>query len=139
MIVQVEHEIPMGHRLMNHAGLCKHLHGHNYLVEVSLSGDIDRARELPTYGMVIDFSHFKRVVKDVLSEYDHAFALQVGDPAADAICHFAQVKMFDLPPTAEVLAFEWAARIASALRVSNERIVVSVRETRDTRAVTGIS
>ena len=32
-------EFPAGHRLMDHEGGCKDLHGHNYAVEITVAGD----------------------------------------------------------------------------------------------------
>src|SRR5271169_6402363 len=33
-------EFDAGHRIPHHASLCKHLHGHRYAMEITLSGDI---------------------------------------------------------------------------------------------------
>ncbi|RLG83829.1 MAG: 6-carboxytetrahydropterin synthase [Thermoprotei archaeon] len=45
---------------------CKNLHGHTFRVEVEVYGEIE-----PKSGMVIDFLLLKRIVKDILSDYDH--------------------------------------------------------------------
>jgi 6-pyruvoyltetrahydropterin/6-carboxytetrahydropterin synthase len=49
-------------------GLCYNppAHGHNYLLEVTVSGEID-----PTTGMVVNLFDLKRVLLDVLEEFDH--------------------------------------------------------------------
>ena len=41
-------------------------HGHNYLLEVTVSGEID-----PVTGMVVNLFDLKRVLLDVLEEFDH--------------------------------------------------------------------
>src|SRR4029078_59267 len=41
-------------------------HGHNYLLEVTVSGDVD-----PKTGMVINLFDLKRVLLGVLEEFDH--------------------------------------------------------------------
>lgn len=41
-------------------------HGHNYLLELTISGDID-----PTTGMVVNLFDLKRVLLDVIEEFDH--------------------------------------------------------------------
>ena len=53
---QVTREIDFcyGHRLLNYEGKCKHLHGHNGRVVITLE-----ASELDERGMVIDFSEIK--------------------------------------------------------------------------------
>lgn len=44
-------------------------HGHNYVVEVTLRGEVD-----PVHGMVLDLKVLKDVIrKNVLEHYDHRF------------------------------------------------------------------
>lgn len=54
------------HYLRNYQGKCEHLHGHNWKVEVILSGDtVDDA------GMILDFGILKGHLKEILSTLDH--------------------------------------------------------------------
>jgi 6-pyruvoyltetrahydropterin/6-carboxytetrahydropterin synthase len=54
------------HRLPNHPGLCKHLHGHTYTLLVELSGEPNVET-----GMLIDFYELKDVVGVILENSDH--------------------------------------------------------------------
>tara|TARA_B100001971_G_C17644379_1_gene264942 strand:+ start:39 stop:410 length:372 start_codon:yes stop_codon:yes gene_type:complete len=54
------------HFLRNYKGKCENLHGHNWKVEVAISGD-----ELDTSGMILDFGDLKMQVTEVLDELDH--------------------------------------------------------------------
>lgn len=46
-----------------------HGHGHNYVLEVTLSGEVD-----PVHGMVLDLKALKEVIRrHVLDVYDHRF------------------------------------------------------------------
>ena len=49
-------------------GACNHEpgHGHNYLLEVTVSGEVDRRT-----GMVVNLFDLKRVLQEVLEEFDH--------------------------------------------------------------------
>ena len=47
--------------LLSYPSKCEYLHGHNWIITVHC-----RSKELNADGMVIDFSHIKRVVKDQL-------------------------------------------------------------------------
>ncbi len=47
-------------------GPCSEEHGHNYLLEVTLGGRVD-----PTTGMIMNLYDLKRVVTEVLEEFDH--------------------------------------------------------------------
>src|SRR5207249_8708993 len=46
-----------GHRLLNHAGKCRHLHGHNGRAVLVLE-----AARLDGLGMVMDFGRIKQIV-----------------------------------------------------------------------------
>ncbi len=54
------------HFLRNYKGKCENLHGHNWKVEVAISGD-----ELDASGMILDFGDLKMQVTEVLDELDH--------------------------------------------------------------------
>ena len=55
------------HFLPNYVGKCKQMHGHTYILEVSIEGKIN-----PDTGMVIDFHQIQYVVQSkVISVLDH--------------------------------------------------------------------
>ena len=56
------------HQLRNFRGNCEKLHGHNWKVEVILSGD-----KLNEAGLLIDFREVKEVTDRILKELDHSF------------------------------------------------------------------
>ncbi len=97
-----------GHRIPNHNSQCKHLHGHRYTIEVTLSGDIITTEGVSEQGMVMDFSDVKRVAKDrVVDAWDHAFLVYRGDKAVlDFLNSLPNHKtvVLDVIPTAENLA-----------------------------------
>lgn len=63
--VKKRFEISAAHRLeLNYQSKCTSLHGHNWIITVEC-----RARELDENGMVVDFTHIKKLVMDRL---DHA-------------------------------------------------------------------
>jgi len=101
-------EFDAGHRIPDHASQCRHLHGHRYALEVTLSGDVIRADGSPVNGMVMDFSEVKAIAKThVVDLWDHAFLVYRGDRAvADFLASLPGHKtvVLDLVPTAENLA-----------------------------------
>lgn len=101
-------EFDAGHRIPNHASQCRHLHGHRYALEVTLSGDIITAEGLSEQGMVMDFSEVKRIAKEVVADvWDHAFLVYRGDRVVvDFLQALPEHKtvILDAPPTAENLA-----------------------------------
>jgi len=101
-------EFDAGHRIPNHNSQCKHLHGHRYAIEITLSGDIIMAEGISEQGMVMDFSDVKRIAKEqVVDAWDHAFLAYRGDQVViDFLNSLPDHKtvVFDVPPTAENLA-----------------------------------
>jgi len=56
------------HQLREFRGNCERLHGHNWKVEVSLTGE-----ELNDAGLLIDFKDVKEATDRTLEELDHSF------------------------------------------------------------------
>ena len=56
-------EFDAGHRIPNHNSQCKHLHGHRYTIEITLSGDVITTEGVSEQGMVMDFSDVKHIAK----------------------------------------------------------------------------
>lgn len=101
-------EFDAGHRIPNHCSQCKHLHGHRYAIEITLSGDIITTAGASEEGMVMDFSDVKRIAKEqVVDAWDHAFLVYRGDKL---ILDFLngipghKTVVLDVVPTAENLA-----------------------------------
>ena len=90
-----------GHRLLNYEGKCRHLHGHNGRVVLTLE-----APQLDLLGMVVDFAHIKRVVSTWIDEaLDHRMLLRRDDPALPFLRQQGEpVFVMDVNPTAENIA-----------------------------------
>ena len=56
------------HQLMGYEGGCEDLHGHNWKIEVYVTG-----MELEKNGLLIDFKVIKDATKSALGEMDHKF------------------------------------------------------------------
>lgn len=101
-------EFDAGHRIPNHNSQCKHLHGHRYAIEITLTGDVVTTEGASDQGMVMDFSDVKRIAKErVVDAWDHAFLVYRGD---QVVLDFLQTLsghktvVLDVIPTAENLA-----------------------------------
>lgn len=62
-----EFSFEASHILPNHPGKCSNLHGHSWVLSVSIRGPLD-----PSTGMVADFADLKAAVQPVVDELDHA-------------------------------------------------------------------
>ncbi|WP_234087393.1 6-carboxytetrahydropterin synthase QueD [Azonexus sp. R2A61] len=101
-------EFDAGHRIPDHKSQCRHLHGHRYAIEITLSGQIiDRAGDAAN-GMVMDFSQVKELAKThLVDRWDHAFLAYAEDRAiVDFLNALPDHKtvLLDCVPTAENLA-----------------------------------
>ena len=101
-------EFDAGHRIPDHRSQCRHLHGHRYAIEITLSGDIISRPHDPANGMVMDFSEIKSLARQfVVDVWDHAFLVYEGDlTVLEFLKTIPDHKTVALPsiPTAENLA-----------------------------------
>ena len=90
-----------GHRLLNYAGKCRHLHGHNARAVITLESET-----LDERGMVEDFSELKRLVWSWLDEeIDHTMLMHRDDPLLPLLRGAGErIRVTDENPTAEVIA-----------------------------------
>ena len=90
-----------GHRLLDYAGKCRHLHGHNGRVMITFD-----ATGLDAHGMVLDFTEIKRVIGRWIDEnLDHRMILDRRDAAAKTLQEMGEpVYLMDVNPTAENIA-----------------------------------
>lgn len=101
-------EFDAGHRIPDHASQCRHLHGHRYALEITLSGEVIEAAGKPYSGMVMDFAEVKAIAQRlIVDSWDHAFLVYAGDVA---VVNFLsslpdhKTVTLDRVPTAENLA-----------------------------------
>jgi 6-pyruvoyltetrahydropterin/6-carboxytetrahydropterin synthase len=73
MKIAKEFSWEMGHRLPEHFGKCKNIHGHSYKMVVGLEGDVDKN------GMVLDYFELKKIINPIVEELDHAFLVYKDD------------------------------------------------------------
>ena len=90
-----------GHRLIDHKGKCRHLHGHNGLVEIDVETDT-----LDEMGMVMDFSDIREVVKGWIDDnLDHRMILNREDIVVPTLLKLGEpTYLIDDNPTAENIA-----------------------------------
>ena len=75
-------EFDAGHRIPDHKSHCRHLHGHRYVLEITLAGNIIRHDGEAANGMVMDFADIKTLAKrHLVDHWDHAFLVYAGDTA----------------------------------------------------------
>lgn len=73
MKIAKEFRWEMGHRLPEHFGLCKNIHGHSYKMLVEFEGDLDEQ------GMIIDYYDVEKIINPIVEKLDHAFMVNKND------------------------------------------------------------
>lgn len=108
----------MAHALRAHDGPCQHIHGHSYVLDVTVRGiPLARANDSKN-GMIIDFTELRSIVQRcVLNVYDHALILheteREGIPMQ--LPMFGRTHFTPWQPTCEHLLLDMVARIKNEL------------------------
>ena len=113
-------EFSYGHRLLEHKGKCRYLHGHNGMVEVDIE-----AEAVDAMGMVVDFSDVNAIVKSWIDDnLDHKMLLCDADPAARVLQEAGEpIYLMRDNPTAENIArLIWTASREQGMPVSEVRV-----------------
>lgn len=115
--------IDVGHRLLGHEGKCRHVHGHRYSIEVTLT-----APNLDQVGRILDFGEIKSRIGTWLdSEWDHGFLAEQGDPIIQWLeSEGMKHRVMPCPPTAENLAAYLGSALPAVL-VGTPCVLVSIR------------
>ncbi|GEO06161.1 6-carboxytetrahydropterin synthase QueD [Adhaeribacter aerolatus] len=79
------------HRLPNHKGNCRNLHGHSYKMTIELKGMLNEE------GMVVDFADLKALINPLIEAWDHATLVAEGDEDLINVLNTLGSKYFVLP------------------------------------------
>ncbi len=134
-VVRVSKEFrwEMAHALWHYDGLCKNLHGHSYILRVTVRGEINSNISDTKLGMVIDFSDLKRIVNEnIVKLFDHSVVLNK-DAKVSSLEKveeiFERIHFLPFQPTAENLVTHFADIIKENLPKNIELISVRLNET----------
>jgi 6-pyruvoyltetrahydropterin/6-carboxytetrahydropterin synthase len=79
MSITIRHNVEMAHRLFLTEGKCQNIHGHSWLVALSLQGQVDSTGKLGG----VEFGDAKHIFRHYLNTtYDHRLLLNADDPWA---------------------------------------------------------
>ena len=86
--LKVTNHFAAAHQLKMVAKKCENLHGHNWKIEVRVSGD-----QLNSAGVVMDFGEIKHHVADIMKTLDHKFLNDLeyfkdGNPSSENIARY---------------------------------------------------
>ena len=107
----------MAHALPGYAGKCRHIHGHSYILYVTVKGEPESDPAHPKYGMVMDFTELKSIVhRLIIDRLDHALLLRHDAPlTAELTAAYGKVVTVPWQPTCENMVIAFAETLQAAL------------------------
>lgn len=123
-----------GHALYGYDGKCKNLHGHSYKLYVTVIGQPISDSSHVKYGMVIDFTDLKKIVKkEIVDVFDHAMVFNKNTPhfelAAELQKRGHNILLVDYQPTSEMMVIDFAHKIKPLLPENLELYSLKLYET----------
>jgi len=109
-----------GHALYGYDGKCKNVHGHSYKLSVTVIGEPISDVSNVKFGMVIDFSDLKKIVKEeIVDQFDHATVFNKNTPHIELANELKErghhVILVDYQPTSENMVVDFAKKIKDRL------------------------
>jgi len=119
-----------GHALYGYDGKCRNVHGHSYKLSVTVIGKPISDASHVKYGMVIDFTDLKKIVKEeIVSVFDHATVFNKNTPHVELAKELEDrghnVLLVDYQPTSEMMVIDFAEKIK--LRLPKNIILHSLK------------
>lgn len=123
-----------GHALYGHDGKCKNIHGHSYKLSVTVLGNPVSDSNDPKFGMIMDFSDLKKIVKEeIVDRFDHATIFNKNTPHIDLANNLKSlghnIVLVDYQPTSEMLVTDFADKIKNRLPKNIKLFSLKLRET----------
>lgn len=123
-----------GHALYGYDGKCKNVHGHSYKLSVTVIGMPITDRNNVKFGMVIDFSDLKKIVKEeIVDQFDHATVFNETTPHIELASELKNrghhVILVNYQPTSENMVIDFAKRIKDRLPKNISLFSLKLQET----------
>ena len=123
-----------GHALYGYDGKCKNVHGHSYKLSVTVMGTPISDSSNVKFGMVIDFSDLKAIVKDeIVDVFDHATVFNKNTPHVELAKELKDrghsVLLVDYQPTSEMMVIDFAEKIKKHLPETIQLHSLKLQET----------
>lgn len=119
------------HALQDYDGKCRHIHGHSYILYVTVKGRPVQDKNSRKNGMLMDFTDLKKTVNEhIINIFDHALILRGDAPLAEELCRaYRNVVLVDFQPTCENLICYFARTIRRYLPENAELFSLRLYET----------
>ena len=128
-----------GHALYGYDGKCKNVHGHSYKLAVTVFGKPISDNTNVKFGMVIDFTDLKKIVKEeIVNVFDHATVFNKNTPHVELAKELKDrghnVLLVDYQPTSEMMVIDFAKKIKKRLPENIQLHSLKLQETESSYA-----
>ena len=128
-----------GHALYGYDGKCRNVHGHSYKLSVTVIGNPISDANNVKFGMVIDFSDLKKIVKEeIVNVFDHATVFNKNTPHVELAKELEKrghnVLLVDYQPTSEMMVIDFAVKIKKRLPENIKLHSLKLQETESSYA-----
>lgn len=113
-----EFRFEMAHVLEGYDGLCANMHGHSYILSVTVIGKPIEQTGNPKLGMVMDFGDLKKIVNPlIINRFDHAVAVMDNTSMHKRLvdAKFTRIEALPFQPTCENMLEHFAELIMAQL------------------------
>lgn len=126
----------MAHAIHGYAGSCKNIHGHSYILHVSVAGNTFGDNFVPAPGFIFDFKQLKQIVNEtVIKKLDHHLVLSNEYLKADpSLISSENIFAWEMEPTAENILFYIKQNLLQTLPSEIKLIRLTLFETADSYA-----
>ena len=123
-----------GHALYGYDGKCRNVHGHSYKLSVTVIGKPIADSSHVKFGMVIDFSDLKKIIKEeIVDVFDHATVFNKNTPHVELAKELSDrghsVLLVDYQPTSEMMVIDFAEKIKKRLPKQTQLFSLRLQET----------
>ena len=123
-----------GHALYGYDGKCRNVHGHSYKLSVTVIGEPITDPSHVKYGMGIDFTDLKKIVKEeIVDVFDHATVFNKNTPHVELAKELGDrghsVLLVDYQPTSEMMVLDFAQKIKTRLPKQTKLFSLKLQET----------
>ena len=119
------------HALPGYDGKCRNIHGHSYLMYVTVKGENLNGTNSPKEGMVVDFKQLKAIVNEnIVDVLYHALIMHAASPLSHELAQaYPNVIMVDFQPSTENLICWFAQVLSGKLPQGVELFSIKLYET----------
>ena len=119
------------HALPGYDGKCRNIHGHSYIMYVTVKGEPTNGTNSPKEGMVVDFKNLKDIVNEnIIDKFDHALIMHTASPLSQELANaYPNVMLVDFQPSTENLICYFAQVLKDKMPQGVELFSLKLHET----------